>query len=428
MRIHSLQLQIWFFLILTTNAAADILVTNINTNVVSRYAVAGTLISSFGTGLDPASRSASRAISGPDGNIYVSWETHFQNNPGGVLQFSPVTGLLRNFTNDGVAGRGIAFGPDGTLYVARIGQSQIARYSSSGAFLGLTVPFVDHPENLFILNGELYVGSSPNPASGGGRIQVYDLVTGVLKRSFGAFPLPRGISLGLDGNLYVSYSDLGVMRFTTAGQPLGTFIAPGTGGLQNANDLAFGPDGNLYVVSTGLGVLVFNGTTGGFVGNLIPGTGQLQYDLAFAPGGTGGPGPSPGPGGSCGTAIDVTSRTRVDRSAFIGFPPRFLADIQTVGVTNTSGQTLPGPIYLVFDGLPRIDNLYCPFICNLSPGPQVTHCQSVAGSSIVLISATDLAPGQNIMNRFAFSPASTLGGPNAKFGYTPRVLSGVPVF
>ncbi len=67
------------------------------------------------------------------------------------------------------------------------------------------------------------------------------------------------------------------------------FIAAGSGGLVDPDDLTFGPDGNLYVSSgtntTGQ-ILRYNGTTGAFIGVFAQGNGLMRpYGNAFGPDG-----------------------------------------------------------------------------------------------------------------------------------------------
>ncbi len=67
------------------------------------------------------------------------------------------------------------------------------------------------------------------------------------------------------------------------------FIAAGSGGLVDPDDLTFGPDGNLYVSSgtnTGGQILRYNGTTGAFIGVFAQGNGLMRpYGNVFGPDG-----------------------------------------------------------------------------------------------------------------------------------------------
>lgn len=86
------------------------------------------------------------------------------------------------------------------------------------------------------------------------------------------------------GNNVVVFSDTGEFR--------GSFIAPGSGGLIDPDDLTFGPDGNLYVSSgsnSGGQILRFNGQTGAFIDVFATGTTAnplvRPYGNAFGPDG-----------------------------------------------------------------------------------------------------------------------------------------------
>jgi WD40 repeat protein len=94
----------------------------------------------------------------------------------------------------------------------------------------------------------------------------------------------------------VACADLFVSSFTqhsvrrydeVTGAFLGTFIAAGSGGLNQPHRALFGPDGNFYVASAGTdSVLRYNGSTGAFMG-VFATSPALDYpvDLVFAPDG-----------------------------------------------------------------------------------------------------------------------------------------------
>ena len=148
---------------------------------------------------------------------------------------------------------GLAFGPDGNLYVSSTADSKVVRFNgTTGALIGD-----------FVTAG---LGGLGNP---------FDLV------------------FRPDGNLYVvSYGTNKVLRYHgTTGAP---FPAPDqsgadftTVGLIAPEGLAFGPDGNLYVSSTADSKVVrFNGATGAYMSDLDPnGLGGLNQPtfLTFAP-------------------------------------------------------------------------------------------------------------------------------------------------
>lgn len=78
------------------------------------------------------------------------------------------------------------------------------------------------------------------------------------------------MTVGPNGNLFITNS-AGIQEFSgRTGAVIGTFIAPGSGGMDVPRALAFGPDGNLYVLSDGpASVLEFNGATGAFIGTFV---------------------------------------------------------------------------------------------------------------------------------------------------------------
>jgi WD40 repeat protein len=169
---------------------------------------------------------------GPDGNLYVG-----SFNTGEVLRFDRTTGaFLGAFINadaglDTPAQQGLSFRPDGKLYVLSRDSAQVRRFdATTGVFLDVFIP----------------------PNSGG--------LTGA-----------KGMTIGSDGNWYISSGDTNQVAF------LGVFVSAGSGGLSTPRALAFGPDGNLYVSSSNSNaILRYNGQTGAFIDAFIPaGSGGL---------------------------------------------------------------------------------------------------------------------------------------------------------
>jgi outer membrane protein assembly factor BamB len=199
----------------------------------------------------------------------------------GSSHFVSLGALVDQAGNGGLdRSTGMAFGPDGNLYVGSLNSNQVLRYdATTGAFLGafvtsgsggLTTPAVEGL--IFRPDGKLYVASRDNAT-----VLRYDAVTGAFLDAFvpansGGLSGIKGMVFGPDGNLYISSADTNqVLRYDgTTGAFLGVFVAAGSGGLSGPRDLTFGPDGNLYASSsTTNAVLRYDGTTGAFLNTFI---------------------------------------------------------------------------------------------------------------------------------------------------------------
>ncbi len=142
-----------------------------------------------------------------------------------VLAYDPVRGgYLGVFASGGSlsSAQGLAFGPDGNLYVASAQTGEILRFDgTTGTYLGV----------------------------------------------FAQAQEPAGITFGPDGNLYV-VSDIenGVVRFDgRTGAAMGVFASANGNSMNNPFMAVFGPDGNLYVSSLfSAQVLRFKGSTGAY--------------------------------------------------------------------------------------------------------------------------------------------------------------------
>src|SRR6188474_100043 len=121
-------------------------------------------------------------------------------------------------------------------------------------------------------------------------VLAYDATTGEFIRTFasgGGLEEPEGLTIGPDGNLYVTSRSNEVLRYNgTTGAFLGVFAS----GVEDPAGLVFGPDGNLYVSSEVEGVSGsvkrFDGTTGAFIDTFASGGGLLAPEgLTFGPDG-----------------------------------------------------------------------------------------------------------------------------------------------
>ena len=191
--------------------------------------------------------------------------------------------------------QGVAFGPDGNIYVACVGSNSVLRYDSStrallGAFVPTNTGGLQSPTGIvFGPDGNLYVSSH-----GTDSVLKFNGSTGAFISAFasgGGLDGPQGITFGPDGNLYVSSEDNDrVLRFNgVTGSFIDSFVPAGLGGLNQGKGIAFGPDGNLYVSSSLTSqVLRYNGSTGAFLDVFVaPGTGGMGWPtgLTFGPDG-----------------------------------------------------------------------------------------------------------------------------------------------
>jgi DNA-binding beta-propeller fold protein YncE len=118
------------------------------------------------------------------------------------------------------------------------------------------------------------IDTDPNPFAEIGNVSTF------VAPGSGGLNQPKDLTMGPDGNVYVvSAGTNSVISYTPTGQLIGTFVAPGSGGLANPRAIAFGPDGNLYVSSiTNNNILEYSGSTGAFIITFVSaGTGGLNY-------------------------------------------------------------------------------------------------------------------------------------------------------
>lgn len=254
-------------------------------------------------GADAPSQQPLGLAFGPDGNLYVGSASPAQ----GVLRFNPsVDTYVDTFIPNSAP---LAGGVESILfrgaqvYVCQFGDSQtpgtVERFdAATGAYLGNLVPggrggLVNAGGMVFGPNGVLYVGNvnSRIPNS----ILRYNSASGAF---LGSMPgdianFTYSMAFGPDGDLY-SASSAGIVRYSgTTAAFKGSFGAGGP----NGRDLAivFGPDGNLYSSREGVGVLRFDGQTGAYLGVFAPiGSGGLHrpFHMVFGGGGESVPEPS----------------------------------------------------------------------------------------------------------------------------------------
>jgi outer membrane protein assembly factor BamB len=213
---------------------------------------------------------------GPDGLLYVS-----SSGSARVLAFDAGGNLVRTLGADSPLDgpRGLAVGPDGSLHVASSGGGTVERFAPDGSWLGPSATGLSAPADVaFGADGHLFVAC---PDAG----LVVELDEhGRLLRELGAeagLVQPSSLALAPDGRLAVAGASGIVVLLDADGASAGQYAAGGA--LASATGLSFGPDGHLYVADASAGVLVLDGA-GAVVRTLpAPDTYGGGGPLAFAP-------------------------------------------------------------------------------------------------------------------------------------------------
>jgi subtilisin-like proprotein convertase family protein/formylglycine-generating enzyme required for sulfatase activity len=231
---------------------------------------------------------------GPDGDVYVAVQI-----TGKVLRYDADGTPQGEFVSSELAEPiDIAFGPDGHLYVANFASGRVTRHNGLTGQLIDVVASLPAPNGVgFGPDGRLFIGSNVLDS-----ISIYDVTTPGLppeERLLGSFtggrlndPLndPLDIIFDAAGGLYVSsYQTDEVLKFVPNGATYdfaSSFVTQNLGGLDGPTGLAWGPNGDLFVADRlNFKVLRFDGQTGAFAGvfQAGPSLAHQQY-LAFSPG------------------------------------------------------------------------------------------------------------------------------------------------
>jgi WD40 repeat protein len=239
-------------------------------------------------------------VFGPDGNLYVaegSVNTTSTPEHNAIYRFDGSTGApMGTFVAAGYGGLGrplgLAFGPDGNLYVASnpldgTTPGSILRYNGvSGVFMDV---FVQSGSGGFSVGGGrlafgpegLYYTEENAP------VLLYDAQTGAFIKEFS----PLGGSdlvFGPDGNLYVGGNRIVTRLDASTGAFIDRLVPDGYG-LGGVPRIDFGPDGDLYVANRVYGtltseVILYDGMTGTLIHKTNVVSGTIQ-DLVFGPDG-----------------------------------------------------------------------------------------------------------------------------------------------
>ncbi len=205
---------------------------------------------------------------GPDGLIYVVSEMkqqilRYRND---TLEFVDVFATL-----PGADPTGLAFGPDGSVYVAAFKTNDVRRLSATGAVLGIAVPKsaagLNGPDNglTFANDGNLYI-----PGYYSHNVVRHDPRTGqtttAVPRAGGGLALTRGLLPSRDGaGLLITGEGSGQLLRLDLGSGA---VSALNNGLLGPTGLDYGVDGDLLVLEDSA-VRVLDPATGASKGMLL---------------------------------------------------------------------------------------------------------------------------------------------------------------
>lgn len=270
--------------------------------------VRGGYLGVFATG---GSLSSAQGLAfGPDGNLYVA-----SAQTGEILRFDGTTGTYLGVFAQAQEPAGITFGPDGNLYVVSDGVNGVVRFDGkSGASMGtfastssMSEPFMA----VFGPDGNLYVSSL-----GSAQVLRFEGNSGAYQSVFASSSSllgPTGLLFTPDGRLLVSdlYSQQILSFDASTGALKGVFASGGP--LTGPSGLALGPNEEVYVANpASLNVLRYALGTGNLVDTILPanatGAGAANF-VAFAPA-------PPPPAISGGALVDGV----LNAASFVGGP------------------------------------------------------------------------------------------------------------
>ena len=269
-----LLLSLPILLLTAISANADLLISDPVHNNVLRYSDSGSFINPLITSGAGGLSNPGGLAEGPDGYLYVASRGTSQ-----ILRYQAATRVFVNsFATAGAGTYGDLQFFNGILYAARndfAGSIDLFNPTTGT----LITSFV--PTSPALLNQALYIDiSSAGLAitTDTSRFFILDPLTGAQLLTTTLDTL-KGTTFDAAGNQYVAKSDSSnVLRRLAAGGLFTDFLAPFT---IAGSDITFGADGNLLVLANDH-VARYNASTGSFTGNFVtPGSGGLSGGQFF---------------------------------------------------------------------------------------------------------------------------------------------------
>lgn len=269
-----------WFAHLTTAAGQDLLVANntaSETESILRFSPTGECLGNFAV-TDFRGGPVGLAFD-PQGNLYV---TNHGNNT--IHRYSSAGADLGIFTRDGLnQPTGVALDHQGRLVACNYGDGSLCVYSPNGTLIsrvatGLLGPIalaLDSRDNIFV--------SAPNL---GGNSGVFRFAPDGQQRTLFATGLdldPRGLAFDRTGNLYVANQQGNTVQcYSADGISLGTFASVG---LKDPFALAFDASGDLYISNQAGGAIRRYSASGEDLGTfaVVPGAFPNPVGLVFLP-------------------------------------------------------------------------------------------------------------------------------------------------
>jgi|GEM_PF-1188400 len=207
-------------------------------------------------------------------NAHSAWLAGYW---GGVRAFHAGTGVVTLTTDELQVSEpnDVLITPDGRVLVTSGADHRVVEFDRAGSTIGDFVPAslggLTHPTGITLgANGNVFVSSSGTDA-----VLEYDVVSGAFVGSFvaagaGGLEAPFGLEFGLNGNLFVTsgHTHGQVLEFDgSTGAFIRILVADAdSGGLTEPRGMAFKPDGNLLVASFATrSVLEYDGATGNLI-------------------------------------------------------------------------------------------------------------------------------------------------------------------